>query len=337
MTASSWNLGGKLCALCGVLASLGFAGPVEARGTFTVLPSGVIPRSINDSGVIAGVEPGSGEGFLRTPDGTFTLFRAVDNEYTAPSSIYNAGVTTGLYFGQDHANHGFVRNTDGSITSFDAPGASETQNSGTYPASINAAGVITGYYTDQTGNKHGFVRAVDGTITAIDVPGADTTVATGVNDEGVVVGYWDHAITDHAFIRSADGTITSFDGPDDAVDTDALAINNKGVITGDYFQPDGLSVVIRGFVRRPNGTFATFGASDRETAGIAINDKGTVAGGDNIGRRNQAFVRYRNGKLKVITPPRPNNGALLSAINTDGVVVGYVQTKAAAYGFIWTP
>lgn len=50
--------------------------------------------------------------------------------------------------------HGFVRAANGTITSFDVPGASQ----GIFALSINPMGAITGYYTDASGVNHGFLR-----------------------------------------------------------------------------------------------------------------------------------------------------------------------------------
>jgi hypothetical protein len=49
--------------------------------------------------------------------------------------------------------HGFLRAPDGTITTFDPPGAVH----GTFPAGINPAGAITGSYTDANGFSHGFL------------------------------------------------------------------------------------------------------------------------------------------------------------------------------------
>jgi hypothetical protein len=62
-------------------------------------------------------------------------------------------VITGNYIGNS-GQHGFVRDRDGELTTFDPGGSSNTA-----PTSINAAGVITGSYTDASGLSHGFLRS----------------------------------------------------------------------------------------------------------------------------------------------------------------------------------
>jgi hypothetical protein len=54
--------------------------------------------------------------------------------------------------------HGYVRDPDGKITEFDAPGAGTGSGQGTFALNINPAGVVTGYYIDSSNLDHGFVR-----------------------------------------------------------------------------------------------------------------------------------------------------------------------------------
>ena len=63
--------------------------------------------------------------------------------------------------------HAHVRAPDGTITSFDAPGAGPF---GTIGFGINPAGVIAGHYADASFAFHGFVRAANGVIATFDAP-----------------------------------------------------------------------------------------------------------------------------------------------------------------------
>jgi hypothetical protein len=62
------------------------------------------------------------------------------------SAINLGGEITGNY--EDAANvfHGFVRYTDGSVTTFDASGSGRGAGEGTTPQNINSVGQIVGYY-----------------------------------------------------------------------------------------------------------------------------------------------------------------------------------------------
>ncbi len=336
-----WSVGGKLCCLCIALVPFAFAGPVKARGTLTILPTGTTALSINDSGVVTGGED-SGLAFLRTPDGTITTFNAVDDDPTAAQWINNSGVITGYYADKSHVIHGFVRDADGAVTTFDAPGSLQESGQGTFPTSINAQGVVTGSCSDcQTGI--GWVRAANGTFTSFDVPGSFQTRPFGINDKGEIVGSYedfsggtDHT---HGFFRSADGKITTFDEPESHQITNAYAVNNKGAITGNFSDANS---AWRGYIRQPDGTFTTF---DADMEGAAINAKGTIAGSARLAQpRIKGFVRYPSGKtIKISGPSAGGGGTHATSINKAGVVVGYFETRPnhgffyTNTGFIWTP
>jgi hypothetical protein len=74
--------------------------------------------------------------------------------------INPAGASTSWYIDSGNVCHGFVRAPDGTITTFDAPGAGTGAWQGTFPLTINPAGAVTGYYVDASGVAHGFVRTM---------------------------------------------------------------------------------------------------------------------------------------------------------------------------------
>jgi hypothetical protein len=129
---------------------------------------------------------------------------------TYPSSINLWGVITGFYGDANAVLHGFVRNPDGHITTFDAPGANTLPGylAGTGAGSINALGVIVGQFFDANFVSHGFIRSPGGTFTIIDAPGATTTPgnfqgtwAGSVNLLGIVTGqYQDPSGGTHGFV-----------------------------------------------------------------------------------------------------------------------------------------
>ncbi len=65
------------------------------------------------------------------------------------------------YYSDSIQLRGFVRASDGTITTFDPLGSTNT-----IPGGINDWGVITGTYNDGS-QQRGFVRASDGTITTL--------------------------------------------------------------------------------------------------------------------------------------------------------------------------
>jgi outer membrane protein assembly factor BamB len=101
--------------------------------------------------------------FVRTRDGTFTTFDAATYApcciWSFPSGINPAGAITGSFNDGFSINHGFLRATDGTVTTFDVPGAGavHNKNQGTVPLGITPAGEIMGLYIDANSATHGFL------------------------------------------------------------------------------------------------------------------------------------------------------------------------------------
>jgi len=84
---------------------------------------------------------------------------------------------------------------DGTITTFDAPGAGTSSYQGTgcasdCPTSLNDFGAITGIYIDSNWVYHGYLRSLNGNITTVDPAGSVFTWSSGIDDFGVVTGYY---------------------------------------------------------------------------------------------------------------------------------------------------
>jgi hypothetical protein len=170
--------------------------------------------------------------FLLSPNGTMTVVDLVgEGAYpgTFITAINNAGVCTGSYT-PDHSFNGtgFVRQPDGSITSFTVLNAM-----GTYPTAINSRGQVAGSWDDSTSN-HGFIRDPDGTITSIDAPGAQSTSVLGIDARGRVAGsFYDTNGFSHGFVRDVDGTFSTIDVPG-AKNTFVVAMNSRGEVIGNF-------------------------------------------------------------------------------------------------------
>ena len=174
-----------------------------------------------------------------------TLSFAFNAEATPAYTILSAGTAiyginaNGAVAGTQNES-GFLRTPDGTITTFDAPGAKH----GTLARAININDAIAGTYQDANGASHGFVRNPDGTITAFDAPGASLNYSEGtfpvdINGSGTVTGfYYDDQNRMHGFVRTTDGTITAIDIENAAL-TEAQSINSKGAIAGGYADGGG--------------------------------------------------------------------------------------------------
>src|SRR5881396_2997168 len=97
-----------------------------------------------------------------------------NGEGTFAVSINQSGAITGYYIDANHVHHGFLRASNGTLTTFDAPDAGTGGGQGTTPLSIDQTEAATGFYIDESSLYHGFVRASDGTFTTFDVPDAGT-------------------------------------------------------------------------------------------------------------------------------------------------------------------
>jgi hypothetical protein len=274
-------------------------------GTFASFdPTGSLntfPMSINAAGIITGnyqkqdqAEP---HGFVRDLLGNITTFDGpgVNGNTcdafcgTRPTSINAAGTIAGTYtvICNGVVAHGFIRDRNGNITSFDPPTGQifySRELSGAF-VDINVAGTVSGTYYD--GKYHGFVRSPFGAFTPLDVPGSNGTFASAINDLGAITGwYTDPKGVTHGFVRNIAGTFLSFDA---GVNTFPADINIFGAVAGSYVDAQNKS---HAFVRQPNGNIVTLfieGCDSMAAAGI--DGFGTVTGSFNAtGGESHGFI-----------------------------------------------
>lgn len=270
---------------------------------------------------------------------TITTFDPPNSTGTYPQDINALGQVTG-YDGV----HGFLRNPDGAIITFDIPVYGQGPIS-TVPTSINQQGEITGYFSDGFSFYRGFLRHTDGTLTIFDsfgstasaaiepYPFSDGTLALDNNSAGQITGFWGGAVGGgrwHGFLRQPDGTVTSFEAWENSLNfissTWPLAINSAGQITGHYQDATG----DHGFLRDSDGTIIRFDPPNASTHPRAINSAGAITA--NYG--NLGFLRKANGKIVTFNPigssyTQPNS------INRSGKITGYYLGADGTYhGFL---
>jgi hypothetical protein len=204
-------------------------GFLYSNGTFTYFDypgqNETVPLGINDSGLIVGHATSIGSlsvcGFLY--NGTaFTTLRDGANSATFASGINNAGVVVGAA--------GTVFDTRG----FESRGKTYKDLSppGNYVYidgnAINNLGEVVGY-TDQDGFSY-----AHGKFAKVDFPGASKTEAWGINDSGMIVGWYISGgppYLVYAFARY-NGKYISFSYP--GAVTFAAGVNASGQIVGEY-------------------------------------------------------------------------------------------------------
>ena len=186
-------------------------------------------------------------GFLERK-GAFSITAGGPLGIANPRDINNRGQIVGNFFGAGAG--GFLRDTNGKLTTINVPGAGATSVFG-----INNRGDIVGAYGANrfAGNDHAFLLDKKGNLTTIDVPGARFTQAFGINDAGVIVGGFTNvsclnnicSSDTHGFLYN-DGAFTTVDVPG-ATFTTVTDINNAGLFVGLFRDATGL----HGFVDPP--------------------------------------------------------------------------------------
>ena len=255
-------------------------GPDGKFTTFEVPGSGgfgSFPIAINLEGAVVGYYSDANynfHAFLRSLKGTFTTWSGPGAcENGQPNGCYGSSANNINVFGiavggfEDNSGnfveHGLIRRPDGTLTTFDVPGA----GTGSYQGSgcpgcargLNLWGAVAGTYIDANSVQHGFLRSPDGSFTTFDAPGAGTgsnqgtgcpsDCATSLNDWGAITGvYIDANFVFHGYLRSPEGRIVTVD-PVGTIFTVSDCLNDLGVVTGYYIDANG---VYHGFLRIPD-------------------------------------------------------------------------------------
>lgn len=330
----------------------------DAPGAGTSGGLGTEPVGINLLGEITGYYIDSSfaeHGFLRYPGGEIATFDAPgSNGFTAPVAINLEGEITGNYTDAESVSHGFLRTRDGDFITFEVPGAGTGPSDGTFPVSdgtfpmaINIEGAITGSYCHMSGAIcYGFLRAGDGTITTFDPSGSLHVFPAGIDDFWAITGTYEYQSNYPGFLRDPTGHVIRFDPPN-SEGTFPGAISPLGAIIGDYLAPENnpFGFLVRGFVRKLDGSLATFDAATYPPCCIftyptAINLEGTITGYDRDGFDvYHGFVRAPNGSITTFDAPNAgtgdSQGTLPSGVNLEGAITGYyIDANMVQHGFV---
>lgn len=294
-------------------AITGFDAP--GAGTGAGAGEGTEPWSINAVGQVTGWytdSAGVSHGFVRGASGSFNTFDApgaavpvgvpctppvICSNGTQAGSINAAGVISGQFVDSSDVFHGFVRTPDGSITTFDVPGAGMGPGQGTFLVfndGISLSGAVVGGYGDANGFKD-FIRTPDGAFTTFDPDGSTFPDTAGINSQGVTMGFYaGDSGSYHGFVRSADGDIASFDvtgaGSATGQGTEPENINTAGDITGNYVDGGGAN---HGFLRTKQGLITTFDAPGAGTGA----GQGTIPFCNNTSNAITGFYVDADGRV----------------------------------------
>jgi len=263
------------------------------------------------------------------------------------------GIHYRILFDANFVPHGFLRAKNGSVTTFDAPGAGLQQGleQGTYATSINSGEAITGFYFDANSVPHGFLRANNGSFTKFDLPVGSSLAnvppqpGSAISPDGSVAGsYLDASLVGHGFLRAPDGAFTTFDAPG-GIATFANSINPGGAITGYYVAvtTEPFSIVFHGFLRAADGTITTFDAPGAlYTFAWSINPEGTISGNYyDASFVSNGFLRAADGTFTTFDVPGAGTGTFQGtggfgvAINPARATAGtYTDAGGTPHGFL---
>ncbi len=227
-----------------------------------------VPAGINDSGLISGS--------AYAADGTNVLGFLYDG--TSFSSIQAPGKAATIIYGMNSSGElvGGAGTTLSSTKAFELVGARFKNISppGTYlyayGTGVNNLGEIVGFILNGS-DSSGFVYK-NGKSRSLVFPGPTImTLAMGLNDGGVIVGWYEGcspACADHAFVMMK-GKYFSFDYPG-AIGTFADGISASGQIVGSYTL-DGST--FHGYVTNPiEAASNSAGGNNRSLAAYCVRD-----------------------------------------------------------------
>ena len=258
---------------------------------------------------------------------------------TSLADINNDGAIIGGF--ADSSGFGFLLGDTFRVTDIQCPGDTNAAPNA-QPQSINKHGEISGFCR-VGGRLHGFFRGKKETYTLLDFPGANLTEATGINDDGQVVGdYRDSDGRFHGFLWDA-GRFFTIDVPfPDVRLIGPNGINNVGQIVGFYDDTTGGR---HGFLS-DRGHFISFDVPGSQlTAPADINDDGQIVGVYVVEEVLQSFL-LEHGRFTTIHVPFSDAVFTeVRGINNRGQIVGrYVRHNPddlvnpfSSHGFIATP
>jgi hypothetical protein len=322
-SAYSRASGSRLRFASGAFAAMALAWGAQPAHAAYVFQSIIDPANptftqalgINSAGTIVGYgNVANFDGFQLVLPNTFTRENFPNGSPPPPTfftqvvGIDAAGDTVGFYIDAAGLTHGFTRSAGGTFATVDQGGTVFNQLLG-----INQVGnEIAGYSsaTDpmgMTGQKAFSLVAGTTNYTSIDALlvakfGANfNSQATGVNNAGTVVGFYQPTSATFTGFEDIAGMISSITFPG-SVSTQALGVNDHGQIVGDYTLANG---DMFGFLDN-GGIFTTLDPFASTAVTInGINDEGTVVG----------FYADANGNTigTVGTVPEPATLTLLAA------------------------
>jgi uncharacterized membrane protein len=245
---------------------------------------------------------------------------------THANAINDSGVITGGYTDSSGKSHGYVRAVDGTITTFDSP----SSILGTVALCINSSGRIAGTYLNAAGNAHIFVRDADGTFHEDEPTSSGDSRIGGINDSGVVAGWYTVLGDIKGFIRTGVGAFTDILPPSGFAFVSVVGIDNSGNVAGIVTEDSsGLSY---GFIYDGTMTLFLDSGTDIFPAGIA---GGVIVGTSTATDPDEnGFMRDAGGTITDFDVPASTDGTAAQAVNAAGQITGIYFDADGTHGYL---
>lgn len=248
---------------------------VSAAGTGS--GQGTAITALDSAGDVGGLYTDANNvahGFVRSSSGTISTFDPPATAGTSPGifpfsypfRFDAAGDLSGVYLDSNDVLYGFVRSSNGTISSFTAPDAAPMPTSTSksisrlyrhskFGAKFRSFAQhklrLVGGFPSAMKHKASLLQAADITTSLPALPAEiDGTAGLAINSPGAIAGiYTDSESGLHSFIRMPGGALTEFAAPDAGQGvyqgTVAFAINDSGTVAGTYLDTNS---ELHGFV-----------------------------------------------------------------------------------------
>jgi uncharacterized membrane protein len=168
------------------------------------------------------------------------------------------------------------------------------------------------------------------TVTILDAPGGDGTQLTGINNNGVISGYYLQNNETGGEFTWQNGVFSYFNVPDEC-DVVTGGINDSNQVVG-YYAPQVDCNQAIGLVY-DGATFTYFQYPGAQfTRAYGINNAGLIVGTEFSMSSSQLGILYDGTTFRTITKGSDSIAAL--GVNNLGAVVGVVTENTVNYGFL---
>lgn len=315
------------------------SGQIVGQSRLPVLPSGTTPihAFLYRKGTLTDLSP-----FNSTPLVTLGPF-GINDEGLIASGLDVAGIFSPA----------LLDSKTGKITVLGSLGGVLGDIFSGVASSVNNSGQAVGYSFVDSRFQHAFFYS-DGVMTDLGAFGAEISVASGINDLGMIVGWFGflngaaHSFSSHVFIYRG-GQVIEIDPFGNGISS-ASAVNNKGQVVGSGLTDAGGS---HGFIYQ-DGTITDIGTLEggRNSFPSAINERGQVVGTadrpdttcsdpSTCARSIPTAVLYENGELKDLNSLIPAASgwdlSYANGINNRGHITGYGVNNGQFRAFVLTP